>query len=189
VQATVKQSVNGVDVAQLFETIDAVTLDPGLASCEFRARNEWIDGGHNRTEVQGFYAAGQEDTSREQPFVFDADEPPVLLGENKGANPVEYLLKALAACLTTSMVYHAAARGIEIEGVRATLQGDLDLRGFLGLDDNVRNGYRQIRVDFEIDGDLSDEEKEELCRLAQSRSPVFDTVTNPVAVEVGLANA
>ena len=127
--------------------------------------------------------------SRDEPFVFDAGEPPVLLGNNEGANPVEYALKALASCLTTSMVFHATARGIELEGVRARLEGDLDMQGFLDLNENVRNGYEGIRVTFEIDGDFTDEQKEELCQLAQSRSPVFDIISNPVPVEVRVADA
>ena len=185
-ETTATKTINGVDVTALSETIGAIESDPKLARSEFRARNEWIDGGLNRTEVQGFFAAGQEDASRQEPFTFDADEPPVLLGENRGANPVEYALQALASCLTTTIVYHAAARGIEIDGVRAKLEGDLDLQGCLDLDEEVRNGYQQIRVKFEIDGDLTDEQKRELCELGQARSPVFDIITNGVPVEVGL---
>ena len=184
-----RQKLNGLDTEALAETVAALQADTDLARCEFRARTEWIDGGHTRTVIKDFYAAGQEDTSRDEPFVFDAGEPPVLLGNNEGANPVEYALKALASCLTTSMVFHATARGIELEGVRARLEGDLDIQGFLDLNENVRNGYEGIRVTFEIDGDFTDEQKEELCQLAQSRSPVFDIISNPVPVEVRVADA
>ena len=178
--------INGVNVDQLSGTVDVIKERPGIAKFKFRARNKWIDGGHNRTTVKDFYGAGQEDTSRTTPFVFDADEPPVLLGEDHGANPVEYVLTGLAGCLTTSLVYHAAAQGIKLTEVESTLEGDLDLHGFLGLSENVRNGYENIRVRFRVKGDAPDEKLEELVQLAQKRSPVFDIVTNPVPVSVQL---
>jgi len=179
-----QRTVNGVDVKALKETIMAVQEEPGLGDFEFRAANRWINGGHNRTSVQSFYGAGQEDTSRAKPFVLDNDEPGVLLGEDNGANPVEQVLHALAGCLTTSLVYHAAARGVEVEAVESTLEGTLDLRGFLGISDEVRNGYEQIKVKFTIKGDLTDQEAEELGELGRRFSPVFDIVTNPVPVSV-----
>jgi uncharacterized OsmC-like protein len=184
----VQQTVNGVSVDQLMETIRLIQQTPGIAKFEFRAENRWIAGGHNRTTVSDFYGAGGEDTSRERPFVLDADEPPVLLGENHGANPVEYVLTALAGCLTTSLVYHAAARGIAIDKVESRLEGDLDLHGFLGLSDTVRNGFQNIRVTFRIEADAPRATLEELCRVAQQRSPVFDIVSHPVPVTVSLAN-
>jgi uncharacterized OsmC-like protein len=171
-------------VDQLFDTIGAIQETPGLAKFQFRGENRWINGAHNRTTVQEFYGAGQEDTSRSAPYVLDADEPPVLLGENEGANPVEYALTALAGCLTTSLVYHAAARGIELQEVESRLEGDLDLQGFLGMDDAVRNGFQNIRVTFRIKGNAPEETLDELCQLAQQRSPVFDIVSNPVPVSV-----
>ena len=131
-----EKNINGVDVSRLSETIEAIKANPELAKFRFRARNKWIYGGHNRTEIKDFYGASKEDTSRTESFVMDADEPPILLGEDKGANPVEYVLTALAACLTTSMVYHAAARGIKIEEVESRLEGDLDLHGFY-YDDSI----------------------------------------------------
>jgi len=179
-------TINGVNVTQLRDTIDAIQDTPALADFRFRARNRWIEGGHCRTSIQGFYGAGGEDTSRAQPFLFDADEPPVLLGENRGANPVEFVLHALAGCLTTSLIYHAAARGVKIEGVESRFEGNLDLRGFLGLDDRVRNGYKDLRVVFRIKADAPAEQIEDLCRLAQARSPVFDIVRNGVPVSVTL---
>ena len=180
------RNINGVDVDQLFSTIDAIKETPGLAKFEFRANNRWINGGHNRTSVKDFYGAGQEDASRKQTFVFDNDEPVVLLGEDNGANPVEFVLHALAGCLTTSLVYHAAAQGIKIDAVESTFEGDLDLRGFLGMNEDVRNGYEDIRVTFKIKADAPDEKLKELCELAQKRSPVFDIVTNRVPVKVQL---
>ncbi|MCI0390464.1 MAG: OsmC family protein [Acidobacteria bacterium] len=180
-------NINGVDVNQLFTTIDAIKETPSLAKFKFRAANKWINGGHNRTTIRDFYGAGKEDTSRKQLFVVDNDEPAVLLGKDKGANPVEYVLHALAGCLTTSLVYHAAAQGIEIYEVESEFEGDLDLHGFLGLSDQVRNGYENIRVTFRIKADAPEATLRELVELAQKRSPVFDIVSNPVSVSVRLA--
>ena len=175
---------NGVDCDRLFGTIDAIGKNTELGRFEFRARNRWINGGHNRTTIKEFYGAGQEDLSRAEPFVLDADEPDVLLGENHGANPVEYVLTALAGCLTTSLVYHAAARGITLHEVESRLEGALDVRGLLGMSDEVRNGYESIDVTFTVAGDAPDDVLDELCQVAQQRSPVFDIVSHPVAVTV-----
>jgi uncharacterized OsmC-like protein len=179
-QVTTSGVMNGVDVERLGQTIQAVQNDSGLAESQFRAINRWVSGGHNRSTIQGFFTAGQEDTSRTNPFVLDADEPPVLLGQDKGANPVEFVLHALAACLTTSLVYHAAARGIQVESIESKLEGDLDLQGFLGLSDHVRRGYKQIRVNFTIKSDAPAKDLEELTKF----SPVFDIVSNPVPVSI-----
>ena len=178
--------VNGVNVDELFKTLDAVKKTAAIAKFRFRADNTWINGGHNRTSIRNFYGAGAEDTSRKTPFVLDADEPKVLLGTDRGPNPVEYVLTALAGCLTSSLVYHAAARGIAIEEVESHLEGDLDLRGFLGTSDEVRNGYENIRVTFKIKADATEEQLEELVQLARERSPVFDIVSHPVPVSVEL---
>ena len=180
------RNINGVDVDQLFSTINAIKENPGLAKFEFRANNQWVNGGHNRTSIKDFYGAGQEDTTRKRTFVFDNDEPVALLGEDNGANPVEFVLHALAGCLTTSLVYHAAAQGIKIDAVESKFEGDLDLRGFLGMNEDVRNGYENIRVTFKIKADAPEEKLKELCELAQKRSPVFDIVTNRVPVNVQL---
>jgi uncharacterized OsmC-like protein len=180
--------VNGVDLDRLAGTIEHVSADPTLAQFQFRARNQWIGGGHNRTTIKAFYGAGQEDTSRTKPFVLDADEPPLLLGENQGPNAGEYLLQALAACLTGTIVYHAAARGIVLDGLACTIEGDLDVQGFLGLDETVRPGFQEIRVAFEVTGDLDDDQLSELARLT-SYSPVRDTVSNPVPVAITVSRA
>lgn len=174
--------VNGVNVTKLSSTIGAIKNQPSLATFQFRARNTWDTGGHNRSTIKEFYGAGQEDSARTEPFVLDADEPPVLLGEDRGANPVEFVLHALASCLTTSLVYHAAARGIHIETVESTLEGDLDLRGFLGLSDTVRKGYQNIRVGFKVKSDAPAEQLRNLCKF----SPVFDIVSNPVPVSINV---
>lgn len=181
-QPTISNAINGVDVDRLGETVKAIQQNPSLATSQFRATNRWINGGHNRSTIQSFYSAGREDTSRTKPFVLDADEPPVLLGQDQGANPVEYVLHALAACLTTSLVYHAAARGIRIESVESKIEGDLDLRGFLGLSNQVRRGYKEIRVYFSIKSDASAEQLKELTTF----SPVHDIITNPVPVSISI---
>jgi uncharacterized OsmC-like protein len=185
---TTRKNINGVNVEQLFQTIDAIKVTSKIAQFKFSARNRWLGGGHNRTTISEFDGACQRHT-RQQPFVFDNDEPPVLLGKDVGANPVEFVLHALAGCLTTSLVYHAAARGIKIEEVESTYEGDLDLHGFLGLDPKVRNGYQQIRVTFKVKADAPEEKLQELVELAQKRSPVFDIVTHGVPVKVELAKA
>jgi uncharacterized OsmC-like protein len=177
---------NGVDTVQLFGTLDAVKSDPSIARFQFRARNRWIDGAHNRSSIRDFYAANQEDTSRTKDFLLDAGEPAILLGTDTGPNPAEYLLHALAACLTTSLVYVAAARGIHLTEVESTVTGDLDIRGALGLSNDVRNGFERIHVQFRLNGDAPEAKLHEVVARAQQRSAVFDMITNgvPVALEV-----
>lgn len=177
--------INGVNVDNLFGTIDAIKEQPAIAKFKFRAANQWSNGGHNRTTIKDFYGACQT-YEHKTPFVFEADEPPVLLGEDQGANPVEYALTALAACITTALVYHAAARGIYLEEVESKLEGDLDLHGFLGIDDSVRKGYEGVRVTFKIKADVPEEELEELVKLGPTYSPVYDIFTNKVPVTVQL---
>lgn len=180
-----KELVNGVRVDELFRTIDAIKGTPAIAKFKFRVNNKWVNGGHNQTMIKDFYGA-QKDHIHEKPFELDADEHQVLLGEDIGPNPVEYLLTALAGCLTSSLVYHAAARGIEIRGVKSRLEGDLDLRGFLGLSRDVKVGYENIRVYFSIDADISEEDKEDLIKMAQKYSPVYNTIFNATPVSVQL---
>ncbi|HEY5627611.1 MAG TPA: OsmC family protein [Nitrospira sp.] len=181
-QATINGVINGVNVDRLGETVAAIQKTPALATSQFRATNRWINGGHNRSSIKGFYAAGQEDITRTKPFVLDADEPPVLVGQDQAANPVEYVLHALAACLTTAMVYHAAVRGIRVESVESALEGDLDVQGVLGLSDKVRPGYKEIRVQFTVKSDASAEQLKELTKF----SPVHDIVTNRVPVTISV---
>jgi uncharacterized OsmC-like protein len=177
-------TINGLDTEKLVATVAALRANPTLAQFEFRARNRWISGGENRSTIREFYGAGAEDTSRSEPFVFTNGEPPVLLGRNEGANPVEFLLHALAGCVTTTTVLHAAARGIEIESLTTRLVGDIDLQGLLALDD-VPPGYRQIRVEMDIKArNASDDELDALLRFAQDHSPVCNTVCRPVPVIV-----
>jgi uncharacterized OsmC-like protein len=183
IDTTTARIVNGVNVDDLVATVEAVTATPTIADFRFRADNRWLGGGLNRTTISGFYGAGDEQQHATS-FVLDNDEPPVLLSGDKAPNPVEYVLHALAGCLMTSLVYHAAARGITVNGVDVHLEGDLDLHGFLGMDDTVRNGFQGIRVSFDVQGDLTDEQKAELVTLAQQRSPVYDIITNRVPVKV-----
>jgi len=183
--AILKRVINGVNVDQLFSTIDLIKEKPEIAKFRFRATNKWVRGTHNRATVKDFYGAGQEDDTRES-MVFHMDEPPVLLGNNEGANPVEYLLVALSGCLTTSLIAHGSAKGIQIKRVESRYEGDLDLRGFLGISEDVKVGYQNIRVYFKIDADITEAQKEELVKMAQKYSPVFNTVFNqtPVSVEL-----
>lgn len=177
------KTVNGVAVSDLVQTVAAIKAVPSIAKFNFRIRNQWLEGGQNRSTAGAYYGAGQEQ-SRPKPFALESDEPVVLLGKDLAANPVEHLLHALAACLTTSMVYHAAARGIAIEKVESSLEGDLDLQGFLKLDPNVRNGYQGIRVNFKIKADVPEQQLQELGLLGPDHSPVFDSLTNGVPVTV-----
>jgi uncharacterized OsmC-like protein len=180
---------NGVDTEQMYGTLDAIKAQPELGVFQFRASNRWIEGAHNRTTIQRFYGAGQEDTSREEPFVIDAGEPAILLGSDTGANPAEHLLHALAACLTTSLVYVAAARKVRLTEVESKLEGDMDVRGALGLSDEVRNGFARIRVSFKVKGDAPEEKLREVVARAQQRSAVYDMVTHGVPVSVELETA
>lgn len=178
--------VNGVNVTELFETIDAIGGNKEIAKFNFRASNKWINGGQNETVVDDYDGACQT-FKRDTPFVFRKDEPAILLGTDTGANPVEYLLAALAGCLTTSLVYHAAAKGIKVDEVTSTYSGNLDLRGFLGMDPSVRNGYSDINIEFRVKGDATPEQLEELVRVAEQRSPVYDVVSKSVPVTLTVA--
>jgi uncharacterized OsmC-like protein len=178
---------NGVDVPTLFATLDAVKGAPEIAQFQFRAHNEWISGTHSRSVIQGFYGAGQEDTSRTDPFAYDADHPAVLVGSNQGPTPVEFLLHAIATCLTAGLANIAAARGITLRRVSSTVEGDIDLLGVFGLSDSVRNGYRQIRVHFDIEGDASAEELAALVQQSRNRSAVYDVLVNGTEVQIDVS--
>ena len=182
-QTKVITAVNGVERTRLTETIEAVKAAPELGRFRFRIQNRWIGGGQNRSEVQQFSAGGKE-TQHKAHLTLEADEPEVLLGTDRGANPVEHLLHALASCVTTSMVYHAAARGIAVEEVESSLEGDLDLRGFLGLAPSVRKGYQQIRLKLRIKADVTDQELRDLAALGPNFSPAFDSITKGVSILV-----
>jgi uncharacterized OsmC-like protein len=178
----VEKKVNGLDTQQMYETMEAIKKQPSLARFQFRASNEWLGGGANRSTIRDFYGAGREDDSRKEPFVFTNGEPPVLLGANEGANPVEFLLHSLAGCVTTTFVLHAAARGIRIEEISTTLEGDIDLHGLLALDDSVPASYEQIRIKMDVKADCSDEELDDLLKFAHAHSPTCQTICRPIPV-------
>lgn len=184
-QSQVKPNVlNGLDVDAAMATINAIKYDPEIAQFRFRARNRWVDGGENVSTIKDFYGARAEDTSRDDAFVFTNGEPPVLLGRNEGANPVEFLLHALAGCVTTTFVLHAMARGIRINRLSTELEGDIDLHGLLGMDEAVPAGYREIRVKMDVDAACSDDELADLLAFAEAHSPVCNTICRPVPVRI-----
>jgi uncharacterized OsmC-like protein len=185
-QATMQEPthMNGLPLQGVVDTVEAIKANGDLAKFQFRARNQWIDGGTNRSTIRDFYGAGREDDSRGGPFEFTNGEPPILLGSNEGANPVEFLLHALAGCVTTTFVLHATARGIRITELSTELEGDLDVRGLLGLDDAVSPGYEQIRIRMHVKADCSDEELDDLLAYTQQHSPVCNTVCRPVPVKI-----
>jgi len=172
--------LNGVDTDAVKELVGKIEQDPDLAKCKFRLRNKWVSCGHNRSTIEDFHGAKQ-DIDHLQTFELDCDEPPVLAGEDKGANPVEHLLNALAGCVTSTMVYHAALRGIEIEELESHVEGDIDLRGFLGISNEVRRGYQNIRVRFKV---KTAEENLERLKALSKLSPVFDVTSNGTNVDV-----
>jgi uncharacterized OsmC-like protein len=174
---------NGVNVSALFETINAVKANPAIAKFVFRATNAWQGGDRNRTTIKGFTGALTEQRQNGPVFEVENGEPDVLLGEDKAPNPVEWLLHALIGCLTTTLAYHAASRGIEIEDIRSSLEGDLDLQGFLGLSDKVRKGYSNIRVRMDVKTKASPTELKALAQM----SPVFEMVSRSVPVDLTIA--
>jgi uncharacterized OsmC-like protein len=175
---------NGLNLEQMVQTVDAIKDNPSVGEFQFRASNQWVSGGENRSSIKDFYGAGREDKSRSESFIFTNDEPPVLLGNNEGANPVEFLLHALAGCVTTTIVLHATARGIKIRKLTTELIGNIDLQGLLALDDTVPVGYESINIKMDIEADCSDEELDELLSFSKAHSPVCTTVCKPVPVTI-----
>ena len=175
--------VNGVMVDDLFATIDAVKATPAVAKFKFGVRNRWANGSQNASTVHQFHGALQE-LSHHEPIVLESDEPAILLGQDTAANPAEHLLHALASCITTAMVYHAAARGIQIYELESTFEGDIDLHGFLNLDKTVRKGYQAIRANFKIRADAPKEKLDEILQLGVGNSAVLDSLVNGVPVTV-----
>lgn len=175
---------NGVDVATLFATLDVVKEQPQVAEFQFRTSNTWVSGTHSRSTISGFFGATQEQQHKSK-TVIDADHPAVLVGQDNGPTPVEFLLHALAACLTAGLANIAAARGITLTEVTSTVEGDIDLNGIFGLGDvPVRNGYKQIRVTFHVKGDADEQTLRSLVGQSRSRSAVYDALTNPTPVTV-----
>ncbi len=176
------KAINGVNVDQLVATIEAIKSDPSIAEFKFRANTKWKGGGGSSTKIQGFYGAGQEDASRSVAFQVESDEPPVLLGQNKGPNAVELVLGALASCLSVGFAYNAAAQGIALDDVSFEVEGDIDLHGFLGLSDQVRPGYSNIQVKCHIDSDAPSAQLQELAAHVVRTSPVLDILQRAVPV-------
>lgn len=177
------QPRNGVDTPALFATIDAVKGQPELGAFEFRARNRWISGTHSRSSIDGYFGAGAEHR-RAAAFGADSDHTVVLCGEDNGPTPVEFLLHALAACLTAGIANIAAARGVTLHEVTSTVTGNIDLRGILGITDEVRNGYSRIKASFSIRGDAPAEKLREIVEQSRARSAVFDVLTMGVPVTI-----
>ena len=173
---------NGVNVDDVMNVIGTIERDAGFAKFQFGAKNRWINGGLNRSEIKDFFGGNRQDDTRTQSFVLDNDEPTLLAGDDSAPNPVEYILHALAGCLTTTLVYHAAVRGIEIESVESSYEGDIDIRGLLGLSDDVRKGYNNVRVRMQVRSDASAETLRELAMF----SPVYDIVSQSLPVEFEL---
>jgi uncharacterized OsmC-like protein len=187
IKKTVRTPVpmNGVDTPTLLGTINAVGAQPELAKFQFRASNRWMSGTHSQSVMHGFFGAGGEH-QHIMAYKADGDHPGVLCGADAGPSPVEWLLHALASCLTAGIANIAAARGIKLNKVESTVEGDIDLRGILGLSDDVRNGYRGIKISFEVDGNASAEQLKQLVAQSRARSAVFDVLTNGVPVSIGV---
>jgi uncharacterized OsmC-like protein len=177
--------LNGVDTPNLFATIDVVRNNPPLAKFQFRAKNRWVSGTHGRGTIETFYGAGSEHTHKKT-FTLEADHPAVLVGEDNAPLPVEIALYSLAACITGGIANIAAARGVTLTEVEATVEGDMDARGILGLSNDVRNGYENIRATFRIKGDAPEEKLRQIVEQAKARSAVYDILANPVPVEIGI---
>jgi len=176
---------NGVNVDALLAAREALTNAPQAAQFKWRAACEWKNGTHSHSTVESFFGLGEEQ-HRKKTFAFDADHPEVFAAEDLGATPVEYVLVGLASCLTAGIASVAQHRGIQLKSVKATIEGDMDLQGILGIDDEVRNGFKGIRVTYDIDADAKREDIEALVAQSQKRSAVYDIVTNPTNVTVAV---
>jgi len=174
---------NGVNVDALISARDALTKAPEAAQFKWRAACEWKNGTHSQSTVEGFFGLGEEQP-RKRTFKFDADHPEVFASEDVGATPVEYVLVGLASCLTAGIAAVAQHRKIQLRSVTATIEGDMDIQGILGIDGDVRNGFNGIKVKYKIDADAKREDIEALVAQSQKRSAVYDIVTNPTNVTV-----
>ena len=177
-----QELTNGVDVSQVMNVIGAIEEDPGYAKFQWRATNQWINGGLSRSRIKEFFGGNAEDTTRKEAFTLDADEPAIAAGQNSAPNSMEYVLHALATCLTGTLVYHAAVRGIQIEAVESSYTGDMDVRGLFGLADDVRKGFNKVTVDMRVKSEASAEELTELALY----SPVYEMVSRALPVEFNL---
>jgi len=182
-QTTAADVDNGVNVAALIEARGALEAAPEAAQFKWRTTCEWVNGTHSRSTIEGFFGLGEEQ-SRAKTFTVESDHPEVFAAEDHAPTPVEIVLSGLASCLTAGVAAVAQHRGIQLHSVKATVEGDMDIQGILGIDDEVRNGFGTIRVNFDIDADASEEDIKALVAQSQKRSAVFDIVTNPTNVFV-----
>jgi uncharacterized OsmC-like protein len=178
---------NGVNVEALLGAREALTSAPAAAAFTWKATSEWVNGTHTSTTIQDFFGLGG-GQSHVKAFSFDTDHPEIFASEDKGVTPVEMMLVGLAGCLTGGIAAVAQNRKIQLNSVRASLEGDMDIQGILGIDRNVRNGYSQIRVTFEIDADATADEIEGLVAQSQKRSAVYDLFANPTNVVIEVTN-
>jgi uncharacterized OsmC-like protein len=177
-----KEMTNGVNVGQVMNVIAAIEEDPGYAKFQWRATNQWINGGLSRSRIKEFFAGNVEDSTRKAAFTLDADEPAIAAGQNSAPNSMEYVLHALATCLTGTLVYHAAVRGIPIEAVESSYTGDMDVHGLFGLSDDVRKGFNKVTVNMRVKAEASVEELRELALY----SPVYEMISRSLPVEFNL---
>jgi uncharacterized OsmC-like protein len=182
-QSPVPQVVNGVDRAVLFATLDLVNTQRELADFQFRVSNTWVDGTYSRTRFESFSGAGGEHEHKSE-YALESDHPEVLTGADRGPTPVEIVLAALASCLTAGIGNIAAARGIKLDRVTSKIEGNIDLQGVFGLNDDVRNGFKNVKVSFEIEGDADPATLRALAEQSKKRSAVYDIITNGVPVEI-----
>ena len=185
---TIPKIQNGINVDQLVGTVEAIKGTPELAKFKFRSTARWDGGAREKTSIKSFYGAGQEDVSRKETFILEGDEPAVLLGTNTAPNAVEAVLHALSSCMTVSFIYPAAAQGVRVDALEYTMEGDVDLHGFLQLSDKVRPGLQNIRVKARVKANAPKEKIRELLEYAAKTSPVMDTIRNPVPVSVELVD-
>jgi uncharacterized OsmC-like protein len=182
---TEKQVQNGVNVDALLGAREALSKAPDAAKFNWKASCQWKNGTHSQTSIQGFYGLGQQQSHKTE-FTFDTDHPEIFASEDKGATPVEMVLAGLAGCLTAGVASIAQLRKIQLRSVKATLEGAMDIQGILGIDGDVRNGFNDIKVSFDIDADASKEDIEALVAQSQKRSAVYDVITNPTNVAVSV---
>jgi uncharacterized OsmC-like protein len=179
-----EQTVNGLSVGALFDAANAINETHSLGRCQFRAHNQWLDGGHTRTTVKDFFAAGAEQTSRTTPLVVESDLPPHLRGGDGAMSSLELLLAAIGACMTTTVAWHAAARGVHLNAIDTRLEGDIDLHGWFGIDSQGAPGFNEIRLSVQLDAEAPDETLDQLVELATQCSPLFDTMTRGTRLKV-----
>ncbi len=183
---TDKKTDNGVNVAALLGAREALSEAPAAAQFTWRAKCDWVHGTYSKTSVEGYFGLGEEQKHKTT-FTFDADHPEVFASEDRGATPVELVLAGLASCLTAGVAAVAQHREVQLTSVSATLEGDMDIQGILGMDSDVRNGFDGIKVTYQIDADASHEDIEAIVAQSQKRSAVYDIITNPTNVTVDVS--